>query len=71
MADAEKVRALNLPGVIVKRDERRDMPGEDLAANLIGFTGTDLNGLAGIEARYDQLLRGATGSCSTRRATAT
>ncbi|MEU8007143.1 penicillin-binding protein 2 [Catellatospora sp. NPDC049111] len=61
VADAEQVRALDLDGIIVKRDERRDMPGDDLAANLIGFTGTDLNGLAGIEARYDQLLRGRNG----------
>ncbi|GIF95268.1 peptidoglycan D,D-transpeptidase FtsI family protein [Catellatospora citrea] len=58
---ANMVRALKLPGIIVDRDERRDHPGHDLAANLIGFTGTDLNGLAGIEARYDQVLRGRNG----------
>ena len=29
------------------------MPGADLAANLIGFTGDDHTGLEGLEARYD------------------
>lgn len=58
---AQQVKDLNLPGTIVDRDERRDVPGHDLAANLIGFTGTDLNGLAGIEARFDELLRGKDG----------
>ena len=49
---------LNLPGIIVDQDERREVPGGDLAANLIGFIGDDLNGLDGLEARYDELLRG-------------
>ena len=61
VAEAKLVQDLKLPGIIVDRDERRDLPGADLAANLIGFTGTDLNGLAGIEARFDELLRGKDG----------
>jgi len=56
-----KVAALKLPGIEVVRDERREVPGHDLAANLIGFTGADLNGLEGMEARYDDLLRGHPG----------
>jgi cell division protein FtsI (penicillin-binding protein 3) len=59
--DADKIRALKLPGIVVDRDERRDHPGNDLAANLLGFTGTDLTGLAGIEARFDDTLRGRDG----------
>ncbi|GHJ44958.1 cell division protein [Catellatospora sp. TT07R-123] len=58
---ADMVRAMNLPGIRVERDERRDLPGADLAANLIGFTGTDMTGLAGLEARYDDVLRGHNG----------
>jgi cell division protein FtsI (penicillin-binding protein 3) len=58
---AETIDALNLPGVRTMRDERRDVPGNDLAANLIGFTGSDLSGLEGLEARYDKLLRGEDG----------
>jgi cell division protein FtsI (penicillin-binding protein 3) len=55
------VEALNLPGVIVHRDERRHVPGQDLAASIVGFTSPDLNGLEGLEARYDELLRGVDG----------
>jgi cell division protein FtsI (penicillin-binding protein 3) len=58
---AKQISDLKLPGIIVDRDERRDVPGDDLAANLIGFTGTDLTGLAGIEARFDKVLRGKDG----------
>lgn len=64
---AAKVEALNLPGIIVARDERRDVPGSDLAANLIGFVGEDLSGLEGIEARYDTLLRGVNGERTFER----
>ena len=52
---------MNLPGIGADRDERRDVPGADLAANLIGFTGDDHTGLEGLEARYDELLRGTDG----------
>jgi cell division protein FtsI (penicillin-binding protein 3) len=59
--NAQKIKDLKLPGIIVERDERRDVPGADLAANLIGFTGTDLTGLAGIESYFDGELRGKNG----------
>ncbi|WP_422774054.1 peptidoglycan D,D-transpeptidase FtsI family protein [Plantactinospora sp. WMMC1484] len=58
---AEKIMDLNLAGIGTGRDERREVPGGDLAANLIGFTSQDLVGLEGIEARYDELLRGVNG----------
>lgn len=61
VADAKKIEALKLPGIVVEPDEKREVPGDDLAANLIGFTGTDLAGLGGIEARFDELLRGVDG----------
>ncbi|GLY93472.1 hypothetical protein Acsp02_07280 [Actinoplanes sp. NBRC 103695] len=58
---ADKIAAMNLKGIREDRDERRDVPGADLAANLIGFTGEDHTGLEGLEARYDELLRGTDG----------
>ena len=57
----QAVSALNLAGIGVRRDERRVVPGHDLAANVIGFTGRDLTGLAGLEAGFDGLLRGIDG----------
>ncbi|PRY30082.1 peptidoglycan synthetase FtsI [Pseudosporangium ferrugineum] len=61
VAEADRIRKMNLPGIGTGRDERRDVPGADLAANLIGFTGEDHTGLEGLEARYDELLRGTDG----------
>ncbi|MPZ25820.1 MAG: penicillin-binding protein 2 [Micromonosporaceae bacterium] len=64
IATGDAIEALNLPGIGVDRDERRIVPGNDLAANLIGFTGTDLaglEGLEGLEAAYDDTLRGVDG----------
>ena len=58
---AEKIAKMNLKGIREDRDERRDVPGADLAANLIGFTGEEHTGLEGLEARYDELLRGTDG----------
>jgi cell division protein FtsI (penicillin-binding protein 3) len=58
---ADRIAAMNLPGIREDRDERRDVPGADLAANLIGFTGEDHTGLEGLESRYDGLLRGTDG----------
>ena len=61
IAIGDRISAMKLPGIVVDRDERRDVPGADLAANLIGFTGADHSGLEGLEAKYDTLLRGTNG----------
>jgi cell division protein FtsI (penicillin-binding protein 3) len=52
----------DLPGIGQLEEERREVPGRELAANVIGFTGTDGDGLAGVEARYDDVLAGKDGS---------
>jgi cell division protein FtsI (penicillin-binding protein 3) len=57
----DEIRKLNLAGVRVVRDERREVPGHDLAASVLGFTGRDLDGLAGIEQAFEGQLRGADG----------
>ncbi|WDZ84344.1 peptidoglycan D,D-transpeptidase FtsI family protein [Micromonospora cathayae] len=58
---ARKIMALDLPGIGAHRDERREVPGGDLAANLIGFTSPDMAGVEGLEARYNDLLDGEDG----------
>ncbi|GIJ25312.1 cell division protein [Micromonospora qiuiae] len=58
---AREINALKLSGIYTQRDERREVPGGDLAANLIGFTSPDMIGLEGLEARYDDLLHGEDG----------
>ncbi|WP_246594910.1 peptidoglycan D,D-transpeptidase FtsI family protein [Actinoplanes auranticolor] len=64
---AHAVDGLDLTGIGIGRDERRDVPGADLAANLIGFTGADRTGLEGLEARYDDVLRGQDGRMTYER----
>jgi cell division protein FtsI (penicillin-binding protein 3) len=61
VSKAKQIMALDLAGIGADRDERREVPGGDLAANLIGFTSQDMVGLEGLEARYDDLLRGQNG----------
>ncbi|WP_442875214.1 penicillin-binding transpeptidase domain-containing protein [Actinoplanes sp. NBC_00393] len=61
VAIADRIDAMKLAGIYTHSDERRDVPGRDLAANLIGFTGDDHHGLEGLEARYDDLLHGTDG----------
>ena len=59
---AGRVRALNLgdaAGIVA--ESRRAYPAATLAANVLGFTGTDDAGLAGLELQYDRLLRGTGG----------
>lgn len=57
----DEIEKLEIPGVRVAYDERRLVPGQDLAANVIGFTGLDGNGLAGMEANYEDVLAGHDG----------
>ena len=59
---ADRIMDLHLQGVGLLPATRRIHPGGDLAANVIGFTGTDGRGLEGVEAAYDQLLAGTPGS---------
>lgn len=61
VSTANQIAALGLEGIGIGQDERRLVPGNDLAANLIGFTGEDLSGLEGLEAAYDEVLRGIDG----------
>jgi cell division protein FtsI (penicillin-binding protein 3) len=57
----DQVTALNLAGVLVARDTRREVPGRDLAASVIGFTDSDLIGRTGMELKYNDVLKGADG----------
>lgn len=63
---AARVRGLNLFGIDLKEEEtglRIDTAGR-LASTVLGFVGTDENGLDGIEYAYDDVLRGQSGRIS-------
>lgn len=66
-ADADKVRALALPGVRLDADTKRYYPGGSLASHVIGFTGADNQGLGGIEMVYDSVLKGVPGRIRTAK----
>jgi len=59
--DAERVRALDLPGVRFQHETKRYYPNRALAAPVLGFVGTDSVGLAGVEQQYDGEITGRAG----------
>ena len=58
---ALKINNLRLEGVYLLRDSTRYYPYETLLAHTLGFVGSDNQGLAGIEAYYNQYLQGKNG----------
>jgi len=64
-ATAQKVLALadklDTKGITLEEDTKRYYPYGDLAAQVLGFTGSDSKGAYGIEAYYDSVLAGTPG----------
>jgi cell division protein FtsI/penicillin-binding protein 2 len=58
---ADRIRALNLRGIHFQKESKRFYPKGDLAAQVVGYVGTDDQGLSGIEREYNQQLRGKPG----------
>ena len=50
------VHRLGLPGVYFEREERRFYPASNLTSHVVGFTGVDNNGLAGMEQSQNKRL---------------
>ena len=60
---ADRVRKADMGGIALKEEptgKRIDMVG-NMASTILGFVGTDENGLDGLEYQFDQLLRGQSG----------
>ncbi|MEX2532773.1 MAG: penicillin-binding protein 2 [Nitriliruptoraceae bacterium] len=64
----EAVQALRIPGIGVLTEPKRVYPGSTLAAQVLGFTGIDGEGLQGLEQRFDTVLVGEPGSLVMERA---
>lgn len=62
---AQKIRDDNFPGVEVDEDVKRAYPYNELAAQVIGFSGKDNQGVTGLEAKYDKYLAGEPGKILT------
>ena len=59
--DSNKISA----GINIDDDTKRYYPYNELASQVIGFCGTDNQGLAGIESSYDNILTGRSGKIIT------
>jgi len=64
---ADKIRELKLTGVRLDEDTKRYYPGGAFASHVIGFTGADNQGLAGIELVCDSYLKGTPGRIRTAK----
>jgi cell division protein FtsI (penicillin-binding protein 3) len=66
-ARADRVQAMDLPGVFVEVDVARRYPSGTVASQVLGFVDVDGHGQAGIEQQYDGLLRGHAGKIQLER----
>jgi cell division protein FtsI (penicillin-binding protein 3) len=64
-ATAERVRELNLKGVYFQKEFKRFYPNNDLAAQVLGYVGTDDVGLGGLEREFDDDMHGEPGHMLT------
>ncbi|CNH96296.1 peptidoglycan synthetase [Yersinia frederiksenii] len=64
---AEYIQRLKLPGIAIKEESRRFYPSGDVAANLVGFTNIDDQGIEGVEKSFNSLLSGTAGSRVVRK----
>ncbi|HEX6254588.1 MAG TPA: penicillin-binding protein 2 [Euzebyales bacterium] len=64
----DRVAELDLVGIQVFDEPRRTYPAGPLAAQIVGFAGTDNVGLSGLERQYDALLAGMPGRMVAQRA---
>jgi cell division protein FtsI (penicillin-binding protein 3) len=58
---ANRVRELNLKGIYFQKEFKRFYPNGDLAAHVLGYVGTDDDGLGGLERKFDDELHGTPG----------
>ncbi len=60
-AVSDKIRNLEMDGVMVDEDYKRTYPFNSLASKVIGFTGADNQGILGLEVKYEKYLKGEAG----------
>lgn len=62
---ADRLRELGLDGVMIDEDYKRYYPYDSLASKVLGFTGSDNQGIVGLEVQYEEVLAGVPGSILT------
>lgn len=61
----DKIREYGYLGIKVDEDYKRYYPYNELASKIIGFTGSDNQGIVGLEVYYDEYLTGKSGNILT------
>lgn len=61
----DKIREYDLAGVKVDEDYKRNYPYGSLASKVLGFTGSDNQGIVGLEVKYESILKGTDGQILT------
>ncbi len=61
----DRIREYQLEGVKIDEDFRRYYPYGSLASKVLGFTGSDNQGIIGLEVIYDEYLQGINGTILT------
>lgn len=61
----DRIRSYGLSGVKVDEDYKRYYPYDTLASKVLGFTGSDNQGILGLEVKYDEYLEGTDGKILT------
>ncbi len=64
-ATITRVKTLNLKGIYFQKEFKRFYPNDALAAQVLGYVGTDDTGLGGLERRFDGDLHGTPGRMLT------
>ncbi len=59
---ADQIAQLNLPGVYLVKESKRNYPFDKYLSHTIGFVGIDNQGLSGLELMYDNILTGEYGA---------
>ena len=59
---ANKINNLNLDGVYLLKESKRNYIYDNVLSHVIGFTGIDNQGLSGLELKYNRELTGTNGS---------
>lgn len=62
----DRIRQYELAGVKIDEDFRRYYPYGSLASKVLGFTGSDNQGIIGLEVVYDEYLQGKGGTILTQ-----
>lgn len=60
-SQADEIRKLKLPGIIVSEDSKRYYPNGNFLSHVLGFTNIDGEGQEGIELKYNKELKGIPG----------